>query len=41
LYNQAATLAVEVNTEAKNFLEKEWNAFVAEMKLVTVDMFKE
>ncbi|MFT6096475.1 MAG: photosystem II stability/assembly factor-like uncharacterized protein [Nonlabens sp.] len=41
LYNQAKALALAVNTEAKNFLNKEWNAFVKEMKLVTVDMFKE
>ena len=41
LYQQAETLAKEVNTEAQNFLNKEWKAFVAEMKLVTVDMFKE
>jgi photosystem II stability/assembly factor-like uncharacterized protein len=41
LYNQAKTLALEVNTEAKNFLNTEWKAFVEEMKLVTVDMFKE
>ncbi|MFB0905284.1 MAG: hypothetical protein QMB11_12980 [Nonlabens sp.] len=41
LYNQAKALALGVNTEAKNFLNKEWNDFVKEMKLVTVDMFKE
>ena len=41
LYQQAETLAKEVNTEAQNFLNKEWKAYVAEMKLVTVDMFKE
>ena len=41
LYQQAETLAKEVNTEAQNFLNKEWKAFVSEMKLVTVDMFEE
>ena len=41
LYQQAETLAKEVNTEAQNFLNTEWKAFVAEMKLVTVDMFEE
>ena len=41
LYNQAATLAREVNAESKSFLEKEWAAFVAEMKQVTIDMFEE
>ncbi|MEP0479773.1 MAG: hypothetical protein ABJD23_06135, partial [Nonlabens sp.] len=41
LYNQAETLAKEVNTEAQNFLNTEWKAYVTEMKLVTVDMFEE
>ncbi|AGC78612.1 photosystem II stability/assembly factor-like uncharacterized protein [Nonlabens dokdonensis] len=41
LYNQAAALAREVNAESKSFLEKEWAAFVAEMKQVTIDMFEE
>jgi photosystem II stability/assembly factor-like uncharacterized protein len=41
LYNQAATLAREVNAESKSFLEKEWAAFVAEMKQVTIDMFED
>jgi hypothetical protein len=41
LYNQAAVLAREVNTEVNNFLEKEWNAFVTEMKLVTIDLFED
>ena len=41
LYQQAETLAKEVNTEAQNFLNKEWKAFVSEMKLVTIDMFEE
>ncbi|WP_298953302.1 hypothetical protein [uncultured Nonlabens sp.] len=41
LYLQAENLVKEVNTEAQNFLNTEWKAFVAEMKLVTVDMFKE
>ncbi|WP_405368126.1 WD40/YVTN/BNR-like repeat-containing protein [Nonlabens sp. Asnod2-A12] len=41
LYQQAETLAKEVNIEAQNFLNKEWKAFVSEMKLVTVDMFEE
>ena len=41
LYKQAETLALEVNADAENFLNTEWNDFVKEMKLVTVDMFKE
>ncbi|PPK93946.1 photosystem II stability/assembly factor-like uncharacterized protein [Nonlabens xylanidelens] len=41
LYQQAETLAKEVNIEAQNFLNTEWKAFVAEMKLVTVNMFEE
>ena len=41
LYQQAETLAKQVNTEAQNFLNKEWKAFVSEMKLVTIDMFEE
>ncbi|WP_438969052.1 WD40/YVTN/BNR-like repeat-containing protein [Nonlabens sp.] len=41
LYNQAAALAREVNAESKSFLEKEWKAFVAEMKSVTINMFEE
>jgi photosystem II stability/assembly factor-like uncharacterized protein len=40
LYNQAATLAKEVNTTATNFLNKEWADYVNEMKKVTVDMFE-
>jgi photosystem II stability/assembly factor-like uncharacterized protein len=41
LYKQAETLALEVNTDAENFLNTVWKAFVEEMKLVAVDMFKE
>ncbi|WP_405376621.1 WD40/YVTN/BNR-like repeat-containing protein [Nonlabens sp. Asnod3-A02] len=41
LYQQAETLAKEVNIEAQNFLNTEWKAFIAEMKLVTVNMFEE
>ncbi len=41
LYNQAAALAKEVNAGSKSFLEKEWTAFVSEMKQITIDLFKE